>query len=607
MLVTHHLRRKCFMFRLYRKKSRERSSDEKGDKNESSGSKKKKKKQKSVKNTKKEKASSKKKQRLDKSSSSSSSSKKKKKKRVSKEKDAEISSEIQHESPDLKSRHRSGSNSNASKLFSMAGYPGDNPEISRSSNQSLSPSPLKASKSRFEASTKLNEYGWGEKDAGDATRNRSPSMDKAGRGRPASRSSGIVSPVPNGTVASGREPEDPTLERGRAGDQSRFTRDGNFSPMAHTPPEASCWGPEGESSPTRSRSPSPSLLADLSRISSGPRSPSPGPRLPKFKDSRSPSKVPIMRDRRSPIREDGGSGSKRSSPRKKGASRKSRRAQESPRGFHDSPKYHQDLLYPAELEERYKREDDQEGGRYPSPSRGPCSPPPEGSTKYSPVQSASLSPSPAGKAHPRPSSRPTTPPYRRPASPAHKEVSGNYLSPRGPRSPYSPRRQRSPVLSPQRPFSPNDGQTTYSSTRARSPPRGARGPDRRGAYGSQSRAYSPRSPGRRRSRSPQSRRQAPRSPDNRRPVSPRGRRQRSPDCRPGSPRGFSPRNRSPYRNDRSPRRGYYSPSTGRGGRRPYTPPLSPRGPRSPDRRRYSPDRRYSPGRRRCKIELLCRN
>merc|ERR1719193_310140 len=146
--------------------------------------------------------------------------------------------------------------------------------------------------------------------------------------------------------------------------------------MAHTPPEAACWGPEEVgSSPPRSRSSSPSLLADLSRISSGPRSPSPGPRLPKFKDSRSPSKVPIMRDRRSPIREDGGSGSKRSSPRKREKARKSRRAQESPRGFHDSPRYHQDLLYPSEPDQegsRYKnsrRDDGQEGGRYPSPGR----------------------------------------------------------------------------------------------------------------------------------------------------------------------------------------------------------------------------------------------
>merc|ERR1719317_1821857 len=49
------------------------------------------------------------------------------------------------------------------------------------------------------------------------------------------------------------------------------------------------------------RSPSPSLRGDLSRIS-GPRTPSPGPRLPKMKDSRSPSKVPIMRDRRSPLK-----------------------------------------------------------------------------------------------------------------------------------------------------------------------------------------------------------------------------------------------------------------------------------------------------------------
>jgi len=49
------------------------------------------------------------------------------------------------------------------------------------------------------------------------------------------------------------------------------------------------------------RSPSPTLRGDLSRIS-GPRTPSPGPRLPKMKDSRSPSKVPIMRDSRSPIR-----------------------------------------------------------------------------------------------------------------------------------------------------------------------------------------------------------------------------------------------------------------------------------------------------------------
>merc|ERR1719430_1271621 len=136
----------------------------------------------------------------------------------------------------------------------------------------------------------------------------------------------------------------------------------------------------------------------------------------------------------------------------------------------------------------------------------------------------------------------------------------------------------------------------------------ARSPDRRGPYSSQSRAYSPRSPGRRHSRSPPGRRQAPCSPDNRRPPSPRGRRQRSPDRRPVSPRGFSPRGRSPYRNDRSPRRGYYSPSMGRSGtRRPYTPPLSPRGPRSPERRRYSPDRRYSPGRRRYSPDRELRN
>merc|ERR1719234_2975297 len=236
---------------------------------------------------------------------------------------------------------------------------------SRSSNQSLSPSPLKASKS--EPSAKLDEYGWGERGSSDAPRTKSPADSKAGRGRPTSRNSDrhSVSPVANGTInarglegreANGRDLADLAPERGREADPEGFVS-GEFSPMAHLPPEAACWGGEGGSSPPRSRSPSPSLLADLSRISSGPRSPSPGPRLPKFKDSRSPSKVPIMRDRRSPIREDGGPGSKRSSPRKREKARKSRRAQESPRGFQDSPRYHQDLLYPAEnnQEGRYKK------------------------------------------------------------------------------------------------------------------------------------------------------------------------------------------------------------------------------------------------------------
>ena len=49
------------------------------------------------------------------------------------------------------------------------------------------------------------------------------------------------------------------------------------------------------------RSPSPTLRCELSRIS-GPRTPSRDPRLPKMKDSISPSNVRIMRDRRSPIR-----------------------------------------------------------------------------------------------------------------------------------------------------------------------------------------------------------------------------------------------------------------------------------------------------------------
>ena len=49
------------------------------------------------------------------------------------------------------------------------------------------------------------------------------------------------------------------------------------------------------------RSPSPTLRCELSRIS-GPGTPSPGPRLHKMKDSISPSKVPIKRDSRSPIK-----------------------------------------------------------------------------------------------------------------------------------------------------------------------------------------------------------------------------------------------------------------------------------------------------------------
>ena len=584
---------------LYRKQSRERSSSEMEEKSSSSKKKKKKQKQKSAKDAKKERNSTKKKQHLDKSSSSSSSSKRKKKKKNSKENDADLSSEVPQGSPELKARHRPRSQSKSSptsqsapKLFTTGlyaedGHRLDDSMVSRSSNPSLSPSPIKASKS-----TSLNDQGWEEREHVGVPKRASPILEDARRSTKSGRRS--LSPVLNRAIAR-------KLDEGEGEGRERYPRE-EFSPMAHTPPEAACWGPEeGGGSPPRSRSPSPSLLADLSRISSGPRSPSPGPRLPKFKDSRSPSKVPIMRDRRSPIRDDGGSGSKRNSPRKKG-SKRSRRAHESPRGFSDSPvRYHQDLLYPADIEpeERLKESGAE---RYHSPRRGPRSPPPEGhDMKYSPQRNTSLSPSPAGKSLPRPCSRPSTPPgspYRRPASPSRKETSGIYSSPRGPRSPYSPRRQRSPLPPSQRSFSPNGREAEYSTSRVRSPLRGTRSPDRRGPYSSQARTYSPRSPGRRHSRSPPGRRQTPRSPENRRPPSPRMRRQRTPDRRPNSPRGYSPRGRSPYRNDRSPRRGY-SPSTGRGGpRRPYTPPMSPRGPRSPDRRRYSPDRRYSPGRRR---------
>merc|ERR1719234_2156481 len=141
---------------------------------------------------------------------------------------------------------------------------------SRSSNQSLSPSPLKASKS--EPSAKLDEYGWGERGSSDAPRNKSPTESKAGRGRPTSRNSDrhSVSPVANGAIArglegreaNGRDLADLASKRGRDGDQDGFVR-GEFSPMGHLPPEAACWGGEGGSSPPRSRSPSPSLLADL--------------------------------------------------------------------------------------------------------------------------------------------------------------------------------------------------------------------------------------------------------------------------------------------------------------------------------------------------------
>merc|ERR1719232_1143365 len=60
-------------------------------------------------------------------------------------------------------------------------------------------------------------------------------------------------------------------------------------------------GKYSPSTPLRDdRSPSPSLIADLSRLSDRRDD---GPRLPKMKDSRSPSKVPIMRDGRSPLKD----------------------------------------------------------------------------------------------------------------------------------------------------------------------------------------------------------------------------------------------------------------------------------------------------------------
>merc|ERR1719447_2310779 len=173
---------------VIRKQSGERSSSEMEEKSSSSKKKKKKQKQKSAKDAKKERNSTKKKQHLDKSSSSSSSSKRKKKKKNSKENDTDLSSEVPQGSPELKAMHRPRSQSKSSptsqsapKLFTTGLYAEDGHRLddsmgSRSSNPSLSPSPIKASKA-----TSLNDQGWEEREHVGVPKRASPLLEDARR------------------------------------------------------------------------------------------------------------------------------------------------------------------------------------------------------------------------------------------------------------------------------------------------------------------------------------------------------------------------------------------------------------------------------------------
>jgi len=178
-----------------------------------------------------------------------------------------------------------------SKLFSMAGYDPssnitDNVDVKSDSysvvakQDSLSPSPLKSKR-------KISRLDQSPPPRSDSRHSKS-SKDHSMR----------EDMFSNRSFSSGRE---------EATTPSKDKR----STMVGTPVQDDTDLPQAdrivmyENVPRRSlseRSPSPSLRGDLSRIS-GPRTPSPGPRLPKMKDSRSPSKVPIMRDRRSPLKQ----------------------------------------------------------------------------------------------------------------------------------------------------------------------------------------------------------------------------------------------------------------------------------------------------------------
>ena len=356
-----------------------------------------------------------------------------------------------------------------------------------------------------------------------------------------------------------------------------------------------------------SRSPSPSLIADLSRIS---HLQDEGPRLPKMKDSRSPSKIPIMRDGRSPITEE--PGGYYSSPRKDQLPGDSPGIDYNPiRGENHSPRSPS-----RELDERGRPRQDFRSKRESSPNNS--SPGRKTRSRQKSPARRGRTPSPFNRKD-ESRSRKSPPDERNRSYPADSRKSPDKeRSPHSQRNRSSPQRRRSPFsgkMTPDRNRSPRklNNKTLRSPDQSRSPHELIRSPKRNASPFDHRRSSDwTRSPFDQR-RSPLSeRKMSPSRGGPRTPLSPDSRRTRSPP--------YSPGRRSPEwrRGPKSPgRRGPVSPGRPR---HPRTPSYSPgprhrnrspddrrrgdrRSPRgrdydygSPDRRRrYSPDSRgYSP-------------
>jgi len=527
-----------------------------------------------------------------------------------------------------------------SKLFSMAGYdPSSNKKEGRDEKicdsdskgrgvpESLSPSPLK-------------------------TKRKSSRMDQSPPTRSDSRHSKCSKDFSireemfsNRSFSSGREEVfTPSMEKRSA--------------LVGTPVQDDTELPTAErivmyeNVPRRSlseKSPSPSLRGDLSRIS-GPRTPSPGPRLPKMKDSRSPSKVPIMRDRRSPLKQspvrdtrkkdhsnERGRSLERYESHKKKNSRKSHRSRETSPGGQFLTE--EDFIGKNYESLRDKRESPRTSehsgsahwaqrspGRFVSPGSYPSKGSPRGSLcshksedKFSPQkkhsspdQTSKISVNPDNGKHSRRqpseenkffkteerSSRDNSNPTKRRSSPNRShERKERAISPGIKYSPINDSRDFSPKqrqykdinheVQGRKPFSP--------SRRDSSPGRRLDSPERR-----------PVSPSRfREDRRPERSQDRRYSSPNRRFTSPRRRTSVSPGKRLASPRYKSPNRRPrtpekrPKTPDRRPRTPDRRPMTSE--ERPRTPERRPRTPerrlRTPDRRPMSQSRSLSPSRK----------